>query len=96
MKGMPHAPYLYLCHHEKRTKNMENFLSAIQKHFKDYPHEIVLVDTGSTDNTISIAQNTPIKSFILIGSVISVLQETFLCDVLPMIGFWCLIVMNIL
>lgn len=35
---------------------MDNFLSAIRKHFKNYPYELVLVDTGSTDSTISIAQ----------------------------------------
>ena len=48
---------------KNEQKNMENFLSAIQKHFKDYPHEIVLVDTGSTDNTISIAQKYTDKIF---------------------------------
>lgn len=48
---------------KNEQKNMENFLSAIQKHFNDYPHEIVLVDTGSTDNTISIAQKYTDKIF---------------------------------
>lgn len=35
---------------------MDNFLSAIRKHFKNYPYELVLVDTGSTDRTLAIAQ----------------------------------------
>lgn len=30
-------------------------LESIQSHFADYPHEIILADTGSTDNTVAIA-----------------------------------------
>lgn len=41
---------------KNEEKHMERFLSSIQAAFGKYPHEIVLVDTGSTDNTISIAE----------------------------------------
>ena len=41
---------------KNEEKNMENFLSSIKKHFEGYPYELVLVDTGSTDATLSIAE----------------------------------------
>lgn len=41
---------------KNEEKNIENFLSSIKKYFKDYPYELVLVDTGSTDNTLQIAR----------------------------------------
>lgn len=41
---------------KNEEKNMETFLSSIKKHMGDYPHEIVLVDTGSTDKTVEIAK----------------------------------------
>ena len=41
---------------KNEEKHMEEFLSSIKRFFKDYPHELVLVDTGSTDNTLAIAQ----------------------------------------
>ena len=41
---------------KNEEKNMEAFLSSIKKHMGDYPHEIVLVDTGSTDKTVEIAK----------------------------------------
>ena len=40
---------------KNEEKNMEKFLSAIKRHFGNYPYELVLVDTGSTDNTLQIA-----------------------------------------
>ncbi len=48
---------------KNEEKNMENFLSAIKKHFKNYPYELILVDTGSTDATISIAEKYTDKIF---------------------------------
>ena len=42
---------------KNEEKHMEAFLSSIQKAFGNYPHEIVLVDTGSTDKTLDIAKN---------------------------------------
>lgn len=36
-------------------KHMDAFLSSIKANFASYPYELVLVDTGSTDNTVSIA-----------------------------------------
>lgn len=41
---------------KNEEKHMDSFLSAIKKNMGDYPYEIVLVDTGSTDSTLSIAQ----------------------------------------
>lgn len=41
---------------KNEEKHMDNFLSCIKKAFGNHPHEIVLVDTGSTDNTIAIAK----------------------------------------
>ncbi len=48
---------------KNEEKNMENFLSSIKEHFKGYPYELVLVDTGSTDNTLSIANKYTDKIF---------------------------------
>lgn len=54
---------------KNEEKNMDTFLSSIQKHMGNYPYEIVLVDTGSTDKTVSIAQKytDKIYSFEWIG-----------------------------
>lgn len=41
---------------KNEEKNMDTFLSSIKKHMRNYPYEIVFVDTGSTDKTVSIAQ----------------------------------------
>lgn len=40
---------------KNEEKHMEAFLSSIKKHFGSYPYELVLVDTGSSDNTVAIA-----------------------------------------
>lgn len=48
---------------KNEEKHMDAFLSSIKKHFNGYPHELVLVDTGSTDNTLSIAQKYTDKIF---------------------------------
>ena len=48
---------------KNEEKNMENFLSSIRKHFEGYPYELVLVDTGSTDATLSIAEKYTDKIF---------------------------------
>ena len=48
---------------KNEEKNMENFLSSIKKHFEGYPYELVLVDTGSTDATLSIAGKYTDKIF---------------------------------
>lgn len=48
---------------KNEEKHMEAFLSSIQKHMRNYPHEIVLVDTGSTDNTVAIARKYTDKVF---------------------------------
>lgn len=41
---------------KNEEKHMDNFLSAIQKHFNGHPYELILVDTGSTDRTVEIAK----------------------------------------
>lgn len=41
---------------KNEEKHIETFLSSIENGFKNVPHEIVLVDTGSSDATFSIAQ----------------------------------------
>lgn len=48
---------------KNEENHMEPFLSSIKRFFKKYPHEIILVDTGSTDNTLSIAQKFTDKIF---------------------------------
>lgn len=48
---------------KNEEKNMKNFLSSIKKHFEGYPYELVLVDTGSTDATLSIAEKYTDKIF---------------------------------
>ena len=48
---------------KNEEEHMESFLSSIKRFFKKYPHEIVLVDTGSTDNTLSIARKFTDKIF---------------------------------
>ena len=63
MKGMIMTPISICAIMKNEEKNMENFLSSIKQHFKDYPHEIVLVDTGSTDHTLAIAQKYTNKIF---------------------------------
>ena len=40
---------------KNEEKHLQPFLSSIKNHMKDYPHEIVFVDTGSTDATRKIA-----------------------------------------
>lgn len=40
---------------KNEQKFIEGYLEAIKKAFKDYPYEVVLVDTGSEDNTVSLA-----------------------------------------
>lgn len=41
---------------KNEEKHMERFLTSIKKGFGAYPYELLLVDTGSTDRTIEIAE----------------------------------------
>lgn len=41
---------------KNEQKHIANFLSAIGKHMGNYPYEVILVDTGSTDDTLKLAQ----------------------------------------
>lgn len=40
---------------KNEEKHMDTFLSSLTKHMGNYPYEIVLVDTGSTDKTKELA-----------------------------------------
>lgn len=46
---------------KNEEKNMHTFLSRIVEHTKGYPVEILLADTGSTDNTREIASSFPVN-----------------------------------
>lgn len=48
---------------KNEEKHMEAFLSAIKEHFASYPYELVVVDTGSDDNTVAIASRYTDKIF---------------------------------
>jgi len=48
---------------KNEEKHMDQFLSAIVKGFQNYPYELVLVDTGSTDRTLEIAEKYPCKIY---------------------------------
>lgn len=48
---------------KNEEKHMEAFLSSIKKHFTGCNYEIVLVDTGSTDETANIARKYTDKIF---------------------------------
>lgn len=53
-----------ICIIAKNEENhLEPFLSSIQKHFQDYPYEIIFVDTGSSDNSLAIAAKYTNKIF---------------------------------
>lgn len=41
---------------KNEEKYIEGYLKAIKKAFGSYPHEALIVDTGSTDRTVEIAQ----------------------------------------
>lgn len=43
--------------------HIEAFLSSVKTHMGSYPHEIVIVDTGSTDRTVEIAKKYTDKLF---------------------------------
>ena len=48
---------------KNEEKNINTFLSSIKKSMNEYPYEIVLVDTGSSDNTVDIADRYECKLF---------------------------------
>lgn len=41
---------------KNEEEHMEAFLSSIKEHMKNHPYELIIADTGSTDQTIFIAQ----------------------------------------
>lgn len=40
---------------KNEEKHLHSFLSSIKQHMKGYPHEIIFIDTGSTDSTKKLA-----------------------------------------
>ena len=48
---------------KNEEKHMDQFLSSIKKHFSKCTYEIVIVDTGSNDRTVEIAQKYTDKIF---------------------------------
>lgn len=48
---------------KNEEKRIERFLSSIENNFKGYPHEIILIDTGSTDKTLELAEHFPVSIF---------------------------------
>lgn len=46
---------------KNEEKNMEDFLSSIRKYTEGYSPEILLVDTGSTDRTVEIAEKYGVR-----------------------------------
>lgn len=53
------------------TKNESEKLKKCLKHLTGYGFEIVVVDTGSTDDTVAMAKNMQIKYAILAGAMTS-------------------------
>ena len=45
------------------TKNEEKNIARSIESYKDYVDEIIIVDTGSTDNTVSVAKSLGAKVF---------------------------------
>lgn len=63
MKGNFMTPISICIIAKNEEKHMEAFLTSIQTHMGSYPHEIILIDTGSTDQTVSIAKKYTDKIF---------------------------------
>ena len=63
MKGQTMTPISICIIAKNEEKHMETFLSSIKKQMGNYPYEIVLVDTGSTDRTVAIAKKYTDKIF---------------------------------
>lgn len=48
---------------KNEEKHMDAFLSSIKRHMHNYPYELLIVDTGSTDQTVEIARQYTNKIF---------------------------------
>jgi len=68
-------------------KNEEKRLVRCLESVKGLVHEIIIVDTGSTDNSIDIARSYGAKLFILNGVTISLLAATLAYKPRPKTGY---------
>lgn len=76
------------------VKNEGKHLYDCLNSVKDVVDEIVIVDTGSTDNTLDIAKSFDAKFFTLIGMMIFLQQEIFHLVIVPGNGFFILMQMR--
>ena len=57
------------------VKNEDDVIGRCLECVKDVVDKIIIVNTGSTNSTIEIVKNIPIKSMILTGQMISPIHE---------------------
>lgn len=76
------------------AKNEEKYIDECLKRLEPYGFEIVVTDTGSTDQTVEIAKNIRTKCLRLNGSMTLAPPETFVCHTRQTTGFLHWIVMS--
>ena len=76
------------------AKNEEKYLEGCLQRLKPYGFEIIVTDTGSTDRTKRLRQNTRTKCLTLNGLMISARQGISARKMHQITGFCLLIVMS--
>ena len=71
------------------VKNEEQFLDQCLAALDGVAHQIVVVDTGSTDRTVQSPRPTGPKYIISIGAMISPPPAISRSSMLEVIGCWC-------
>ncbi|WP_186311980.1 glycosyltransferase [Marinobacter piscensis] len=56
-------------------KNIENLIASIHSAMGDEPHEIIIVDNGSTDSSLSLARSAGAKAYIAPHATIGALRN---------------------